>query len=114
MKEYKHIRDCWNAIAECKTALEIKALIETFPRWSGDWDLEVGEDDELVVTNTGADACTEYCDITSKSLEVDLTGFEDAAEEDLLDTLYHDYTQEELEMLGAFDNMSEADEDLDI
>ena len=114
MREYKHIKDCWNAIAECKTALEIKALVETFPRWSGDWDLEVTEDGELAVTNTYFDDSIEDFDMDTDTFEVDLTGFEDEAEEDLLDSLYHDCTQEELEMLGAFDNMNEADEDLDI
>ena len=39
--EYKHIDDCWNAIRNAKTISEVQDLFDDFPRWSGDWDVEV-------------------------------------------------------------------------
>lgn len=48
--EYKHINDCWAAVREAKTIEEVENLFEQFPRWSGDWDVVV-EDDQYVVYN---------------------------------------------------------------
>ena len=56
--EYKHINDCWAEIRKAKTIEEVKDLFEKFPRWSGDWDIMV-EDEQYVVYNTWFD---EQCD----------------------------------------------------
>ena len=39
--EYKHINDCYSAVREAETVDEADALLETFPKWSGDWDLQL-------------------------------------------------------------------------
>ena len=38
--EFKHISDCWEALREAKSVEEVKTLLETFPRWSGNWEWE--------------------------------------------------------------------------
>ena len=53
-----HINDCWAEIRKAKTIEEVKDLFEKFPRWSGDWDIMV-EDEQYVVYNTWFD---EQCD----------------------------------------------------
>lgn len=54
--EYKHINDCWNAIRDCKTIYEVYKTIDQFPRWSGDWDVQVEDNSyfekNYVVYNT--------------------------------------------------------------
>jgi hypothetical protein len=54
--EYKHINDCWAAIREAKTIEEVYQLFREFPRWSGDWDVQVEKDSfyerHYVVYNT--------------------------------------------------------------
>ena len=48
--KFKHIRDCWNAIPECKDTDELEELFDCFPRWSGDWEWKKDED-RIVVRN---------------------------------------------------------------
>ena len=36
--EYKHINDCWKALEEVKNIKDIDEVLNSFPRWSGDWD----------------------------------------------------------------------------
>ena len=52
--EYNHINDCWAEIRKAKTIEEVKDLFEKFPRWSGDWDIMI-EDEQYVVYNTWFD-----------------------------------------------------------
>ena len=52
---YNHINDCWADIKEAKTIEEVKNLFRKFPRWSGDWDVEIEDFDgekRYIVTNT--------------------------------------------------------------
>ena len=37
--EYKHISDCWKVIEDCNTHEELFNAIDTFPNWSGDWEI---------------------------------------------------------------------------
>lgn len=49
--EYKHIRDCWNALADCKS---IEALVKTmgeFPNKFGTWAISDMDSDGLEITN---------------------------------------------------------------
>lgn len=49
--EYKHIRDCWNALADCKS---IEALVKTmgeFPNKFGTWSISDMDGDGLEITN---------------------------------------------------------------
>ena len=52
--EINHINDCWSEIRKAKTIEEVKDLFEKFPRWSGDWDIMI-EDEQYVVYNTWFD-----------------------------------------------------------
>lgn len=51
MKEIKTIKDCWNELSEAKTFDDALRLTRHFPRWTGDWTLEVLEDDTVRATN---------------------------------------------------------------
>lgn len=49
--EYKHITDCWNALANCKS---IEALVKTmgeFPNKFGTWAISDMDNDGLEITN---------------------------------------------------------------
>lgn len=45
---YKHIKDCWEAIENCKSLSKLKELFWEFPRWYGDWDYEINEEDKII------------------------------------------------------------------
>ena len=53
---YEHINDCWNAIRdydkEGRTYDELLELLETFPRWSGNWEVYPNEYNECLVVNS--------------------------------------------------------------
>jgi len=83
--EYKHINDCWAAIREAKTIEEVENLFEQFPRWSGDWDVVI-EDDQYVVYNTYFD---EQCD----SFDTDCEILDIEVEEDDRSELPWDYSK---------------------
>lgn len=53
--EIKHIKDCWTLIKAAKTIEEVKKILEELPRWSGDWEIII-EDDQYVVINSYYDA----------------------------------------------------------
>lgn len=52
--EIKHIKDCWTLIKQAKTIEEVKRILEELPRWSGDWEVVI-EDDQYVVYNSWYD-----------------------------------------------------------
>ena len=57
--EYKHILDCWSALAECKS---IEALVNTmgeFPNKFGTWAISDMDSDGLEITNYYYDEHTE-------------------------------------------------------
>ena len=43
MTNYTHINDCWKAIRGAKTIEEVEMLFDTFPRWSGNWFVQIEE-----------------------------------------------------------------------
>lgn len=47
--EYKHIRDCWNALKYCKTRDEMIKTVATFPLWAGTWTIDPEEEDHTVL-----------------------------------------------------------------
>lgn len=53
MKNYSHIKDCWNALKFCKTREDMVDVVATFPIWSGTWTIspEEEEDHTVLVTN---------------------------------------------------------------
>lgn len=71
--EYKHIQDCWSEIRKAKTIEEVKDLFEKFPRWSGDWDIMV-EDEQYVVYNTWFDEQCEDYDTDCETLDIEVEG----------------------------------------
>lgn len=97
--EYKHINDCWSAVREAETVDEVDALLETFPKWSGDWDLQLEYNSFYVKTyvlyNTHydkdldqEDTSVETLDIPTPEEELPLVeDFEDSEEPDLIDGL---------------------------
>lgn len=74
--EYKHINDCWNAIREAKTIKEVENLFEQFPRWSGDWDVVV-EDDQYVVYNNYFDPQYDEFNTDFEILDIEVEEDED-------------------------------------
>ena len=75
--EIKHIKDCWTLIKAAKTIEEVKKIFEELPRWSGEWEVEV-EDDQYLVTNTYYDR--QYCEWNSDSDYLDIEVEEDEDE----------------------------------
>jgi hypothetical protein len=69
--EYNHIKDCWAAIREAKTIEEVKNLFEQFPRWSGDWNIEI-EDNQYVVYNTYFDEQCDSFDTDYETLDIEV------------------------------------------
>lgn len=76
---FNHIKDCWNEIKEAKTKEEIESLFKLFPRWSGDWSVDV-KDGHVVVTNDWYDPTTESYDSDSETLDIDVDDDEDDTE----------------------------------
>lgn len=67
---FAHIKDCWKAIEKAKTKEEVESLFKLFPRWAGDWSVDI-EDGRLVVTNEWYDDATETYDSESETLDID-------------------------------------------
>ena len=74
--QFKHINDCWELISKAKTKSEVEDLFEHFPRWSGDWEIEV-EDGQYVVTNTYFDVQCEVYDSDCRVLDIEVEEDED-------------------------------------
>ena len=71
--EYNHINDCWSEIRKAKTIEEVKDLFEKFPRWSGDWDIIV-KDEQYVVYNTWFDERFGDFDTDRETLDIEVEG----------------------------------------
>ena len=70
---YNHIKDCWADIKEAKTIEEVKNLFRNFPRWSGDWEVEVvddGDEKYYVVLNRYWDHLTESQEEDFETLDI--------------------------------------------
>lgn len=50
MAKYEHIKDCWAAVREATSLEEVERLFKEFPRWSGDWEIDI-EDGKYMVSN---------------------------------------------------------------
>lgn len=74
--KYNHINDCWAAIREAKTIEEVKNLFEQFPRWSGDWDIVI-EDDQYVVYNNYFDSQYDEFNTDFEILDIEVEEDED-------------------------------------
>lgn len=74
--EYKHINDCWEAIRNAKTITDVENLFKEFPRWSGDWDVQIEMDSffvkQYVVYNTFYDASLDDFDTQCETLEIEV------------------------------------------
>lgn len=81
MTNYTHINDCWEAIRKAKTIEEVEALFDTFPRWSGNWFVQI-EDDSFcgkvyVVYNTYWDNNLDQEETECETLEIEVPDFEE-------------------------------------
>lgn len=74
--EYKHISSCWEAIRQAKTISEVEKLFEEFPRWSGDWYVQIEKnsfyEDTYVVYNHYFDENTETDDTDCETLDIEV------------------------------------------
>lgn len=74
--EIKTITDCWSAIRSAKTISEVDSLIESFPRWAGDWDIQIETNSFMektyVVYNTIDD------DRSCETLSIEVEEFEES------------------------------------
>lgn len=52
--EYRHIRDCWNALRDVEPATieTYEKLLGEFPRWSGHWALQITDENEKICSIT--------------------------------------------------------------
>lgn len=77
MKTFEHIRDCHNALEACMNIKEVNDLLDSFPRWSGEWWVDVVENKDgtkyYEVTNQYYDKQTDewYCDTIDLDIEVE-------------------------------------------
>lgn len=96
--EYKHINDCWSAVREAKTVDEVNALLETFPKWSGNWDLRLEYNSFYVKTyvlyNTHYDKDLDQEDTSAEILDIPTP-------------------EEELPLVEDFEDFDELPEDFD-
>lgn len=69
--EIKHIKDCWTLIKAAKTIDEVKKVIEELPRWSGDWEIEI-EDNQYLVINTWFDPQFDSFDTDYEYLDIEV------------------------------------------
>jgi hypothetical protein len=67
--KYEHIKDCWQAVRDCKTYEELITTLENFPRWSGDWEI-IPEAGYYTVVNTYFDEQCETYDSDSEALDI--------------------------------------------
>ena len=74
--EIKHINDCWTLIRATKTITDVKNLLDEFPRWSGDWDIEIETEPDgechYVVYNNWYDSQCETWDSYSEELDIEV------------------------------------------
>lgn len=96
--EYKHINDCWSAVRQAKTADEVYDLLETFPKWSGDWDLRLEDNSFYIKTyvlyNTYYDKDLDQEDTSAETLDIPTP-------------------EEELPLVEDFEDVDELTEDFD-
>lgn len=74
--EYKHISECWAAIREAKTIEEVEKLFREFPRWSGDWDIQIETNSffekNYVVYNTWFDSSVDDFETDCETLDIEV------------------------------------------
>lgn len=75
--EIKHIKDCWAAIEEAKSIEEVEKLFEEFPRWSGDWEIEIDENKYYLVKNTYFDTQYDVWETDWRYLDIEVEEDED-------------------------------------
>ena len=49
--EYKHINDCWSALADCKSIEELVKKMGEFPNKFGTWEISDMDNDGIEITN---------------------------------------------------------------
>lgn len=75
MKKIVCIRDCWWEVKQCETIEELENTIANLPRWSGDWDIEKINKDEVKVTNTFYDENSNESIISEEILDINTKYF---------------------------------------
>ena len=55
IKEFKNFEDIWRAIRSCSTIHQLVKMVESLPRWTGDWDFKL-TDHSVIAVNTYFDA----------------------------------------------------------
>jgi hypothetical protein len=77
MIKFEHINDCVNALEACTNIKEVNDLLDSFPRWSGEWWVDTVENRDgtkyYEVTNQYYDKQTDelYCDTIDLDIEVE-------------------------------------------
>jgi hypothetical protein len=75
---FNHINDCVNALESCKTIDEVYDLLDNFPRWSGEWWVDIIPDSEgnpvCEVTNQYWDE--QYEELCENTYELEVEMFE--------------------------------------
>ena len=69
--EIKHIKDCWTLIRHEKTIEGVKKVLEELPRWSGDWEIQV-EDNQYLVINSYYDAQCDNWETDYEYLDIEV------------------------------------------
>lgn len=77
--EIKHIKDCWTLIKHEKTIEGVKKVLEELPRWSGDWEIQV-EDNQYLVINSYYDAQCDNWETDYEYLDIEVEVYDEEIE----------------------------------
>lgn len=67
--QFKHIKDCWNALNKAESVNEVRELLRIFPRWSGDWWIDCA-DGKVLVCNNWYDRTCETWELDRETLDI--------------------------------------------
>lgn len=102
MNHISNVKDCFEY---CSTKDDIEEVIRRIPNMFGAWDVYYSENDKtFVVTNFYVENGENYEDEEEYEFYT-----EEDLEEELLDEMYHDCSEDELRKMGCFDNLNEED-----
>lgn len=112
---YTTINDCWAVLEDCCDIDEVKDFIDEFPNKFGKWRIRFEKEGITIKVFVRNDYYDDQCD-TMEYEERELEDLEmseedeDDYEEEIIDSTYHDCSEDEPQEMGVF---SDEDDDED-
>lgn len=82
-KQFNHIRDCWAYLHESTNYKDLCDRIDSLPQWSGEWTIDVDEDNRCIVRNDYFDKQTDSFESDEEVLDVEFNSLEGDEDYDL-------------------------------